>query len=116
MAKPVNVIGLPEFVGMESGLIADLEYRRFAHFRWNDRDIWLIGTMVWHHILSLGSAYLRCATDRTICKTPVWVNPRAKAVTRLVVRNCHSFTSLPLFRRRSCPRLQWPWHNPSATL
>lgn len=80
MNEPRDVVGLPRFVELESRLIADLAYRRFVHFRWNDQDIWLIGSMVWHHILSLGSAYLRCATDRMVHKTPIWVNPRAEPI------------------------------------
>ena len=51
------------------------DLRRIAHFRWHDQDFWLLGRMVWHNRMAVGSVFVRPKRGRRIMKTTLMVHP-----------------------------------------
>lgn len=50
----------------------------FVHFRWHESDIWLIGKMRWHNIMSAGYVSLRLPRGNKTYRTGIIVHQRDK--------------------------------------
>lgn len=79
MYKPPEILDGPVLIEVRAFGIEDCKgfrnYRRFAHFRWREADIWLIGTMVWRNSLQVGRVWLRLPRGRKLLSASLGVRP-----------------------------------------
>ncbi len=80
MATDFSLIDPPDLLGIEHRKIEDFQgvtvSRSFVHFRWHGSDIWLLGQMRWHNIMSIGYVGLRLPRGNKTYRAGISAHPR----------------------------------------
>ena len=82
MATEFSLIDAPDLLEIEHRKIEDFQgvtvSHSFVHFRWHGSDIWLLGQMRWHNIMSIGYVSLRLPRGKKTYRAAILVHPREK--------------------------------------
>ncbi len=85
-----NLIDAPEPVEIEYRQVEDTKGTRFSrpfvHFRWHDADIWLLGKVDWHDLISIGMPRLRLPRGEKIYHAKAVVHPSNSPFTFSIAR------------------------------